>query len=79
MLKPNPMSTKATPNIMIESATTEIASPSETAIVAAMRVWLVFLENLPARDRDTTRHTPNAKYKSKISVSVIPLSFRKAG
>ena len=79
MLNPNPIKTRATPYMMIESETTENANPSDTAIVAAMRVLLVWRDSLPARASDTTLDTPKAKYKYKISVSDIPLSLRNAG
>ena len=38
MLNPNPIKTKATAKIMNEPPTTDIANPTDTAIVAAIRV-----------------------------------------
>ena len=38
MLNPNPIKTNDIAKVMIESANTEIANPSETAIVAAINV-----------------------------------------
>ncbi len=51
----------AIPNIMIESAITDIPNPIETASVAAIKVWLVLFANCPANASDTTREIPNAK------------------
>src|SRR3989338_11682724 len=79
MLNPNPINTNATANVIIESETAEIASPIEMAMVAAISVWLVFLENLLANASDITLEIPKAKYNNKISVSDIPLSFKNAG
>ncbi len=79
MLNPNPIKTKATPNMIIESETTDRANPADTAKVAAIKVWLVLLESFPAKAKDKTLETPKAKYKSKMSESDIPLSFRNAG
>ncbi len=79
MLNPNPIRTSAIAKVMIESATTDIASPADTAKTAAINVWLVFLANLPANASETTREIPKIKNSNKISVSVIPLSFRNAG
>ncbi len=79
MLNPNPINTKATANIMIESAAAEIASPIDIAETAAINVWLVFLASFPASASDVTLDTPKTKNNNKMSVSVIPLSFRNAG
>ena len=79
MLNPNPINTSATANMMIESEIAEINNPIETAIVAAINVWLVLFENLPANTSEITLEIPNAKYNNKISVSDIPLSFKNAG
>ena len=54
MLNPNPIKTRAIPNMMIESATTDIANPIETASVAAIKVWLVFFANFPANASEST-------------------------
>ena len=79
ILNPNPIRTNAIPKVMIESATIDIANPVETVMVPAIKVWLVFLANLPANARDTTREIPKTKYNNKISVADIPLSLRNAG
>ena len=55
ILNPNPINTKAIPNVIIESATTEIANPIETANVAAINVWLVLFANFPANASEITR------------------------
>jgi len=68
ILNPKPIRTKDMPKVMIESAISEISNPIDTAIVAAIKVWLVFLASLPANASDITRDIPKAKYKSKISV-----------
>lgn len=79
ILNPNPIKTREMPKLMIEFAKIDIARPIETAIVPAIRVWLVFLANFPASARDATRDIPKIKYSNRISVAVIPLSFRNAG
>ena len=38
ILNPNPIRTKAIPKVNIESATTDMANPTETAVVPAIKV-----------------------------------------
>ena len=61
ILNPNPINTMAIPNMMIESAITDIPNPIETASVAAIKVWLVLFANFPANASEITREIPNAK------------------
>ena len=79
MLNTNPINPNAIANMTIESEVAEIASPIEMAMVAAINVWLVFFENLPANTSDITLEIPKTKYNNKIPVSDIPLSSKNAG